>query len=888
MKKRLMILIISLSSYFIITMTMEIKEDLEKHASWKEFFNRLDSNRNQTAQKIIMIDDLKKNEFFNKLKKEFMDAASNIDKEKKDDNSLLNNKWTYSRALLKGENRINTKENRFQYCNYKNTEIKDINNHEKPLYTGTFAHLSQVKKYNINSNNFEKLNITTGIIYGTVINFATNKSPWFLYYINQDYNKYKFNIKLEETDSDKQKAKKIKILMEELYSDINRRIFDIFDTAFTLAQKNKKSDLMIKIPNIAMEKFLKGIEDTPIASFIVGCYYNSFIRNFENFFTRKNTYNIDTFKIIFVDDSVNNIMNNTLRHEINRYIAAQKVTDEIKIAFENFFITNNKNTDMFTLEEDIQENNNNQIIIFVREEDEQEVYLEGCYSKTNPLDTQFLGIRKENDLSCSFLVFTEAPSFAELYPYLLAKDKTVFEKVQKAQPSANKLLDSLSIKTDQYINDIKKKADGIISLFHQDHANYIEKIQIENNIITLPRLNAFISGEVTKQNNGGDRFNKQTSPMLIICIEHKRFEDIFIAALKKLMTENTNVVTIDIDSYLEKIKDSFLKKPIENLIHKSIYNIIKNKTLHMEKILFKYTKFYDHIIHNLLLEYYNDPYTNKAMRIHLLEKIQQRIENFTTFEKNVIPDYSFQEYLKLDFNIITNNDIDKNELDQFIKYIENINSQPQEININKNILPSVKKDILPINNDIYQITIPIEQELAQTLNRATDIKILIDFIFKKNNCDKQKTEQIMKKTASQPGYMAFENDLMQHIIGYRLYIVPNDQMKCLIIAPPCTEGVIKNPIPLNGDNSNQLINAIQSQHDTDTIKRRRESYIKAIENIFIYNKKFSLLPFHILVSLGGLGVGILLVVVLKYGFNMKTENIQNFFLKNIFTKKNSN
>jgi len=193
------------------------------------------------------------------------------------------------------------------------------------------------------------------------------------------------------------------------------------------------------------------------------------------------------------------------------------------------------------------------------------------------------------------------------------------------------------------------------------------------------------------------------------------------------------------------------------------------------------------------------------------------------------------------------------------------------------------------NPSTYQITIPINNEVIDTLYKGNILKYLKESIFQLNNKNRIQTAEIIREQANQSReYKELENNLLNSIIGYRLYILPSNTLLVPTQQRPMVEPLINQAITLETNDSIELITRITEQDNIDRIKSRRASYSTEIANIFTYNKKFSLLPFHILMGLSGLGIGILLVIVLKYGFNMNTENIPNSFISKIFTKKNSN
>jgi hypothetical protein len=247
----------------------------------------------------------------------------------------------------------------------------------------------------------------------------------------------------------------------------------------------------------------------------------------------------------------------------------------------------------------------------------------------------------------------------------------------------------------------------ITSRVKSNQDNYHNKIEIKKTIITLPKLNAFISEALT-------------------------FEDIFIAALKKLTTENSNVVIIDIDSFLEKIKpqinDNFLETKIERLIHKSIYDIINNNTLNLQNILFKYTKFYYNIINDEINRYHDNHHYNENIRINFLNNIAKYIKYFKTYENNIIiPDDTYKNYPNVDFDAIYTDNID------MIHTIKNDHKKKLE-----NIKDHQKQKASKSSNNIYQITFPID---TIPLERNDLIKLInINKTKKRINLNNQEIE----------------------------------------------------------------------------------------------------------------------------------------------------
>jgi len=504
----------------------------------------------------------------------------------------------------------NSNQTNIRFCNSQTILLKDEK--EKYDYHGAYAHLWNAYKYEENA--FKNFDITTGIVHREGINFHETSSKSFMHYINSPrHGEYEFQIENKNTDPAKKKEL-IKKKIEELYTDINRRIFDIFTAAFTLAQTNNKSELHIQIPYVGIGNDLQGIQDTPIEPLIIGCYYSSFIHNFEYFFINKQNYKVDNFKITFLDDdNTDNIMNQNLSNEVSRYIKQKKPNVSIAEAFKNNFITSQQTLPKQTL---LKQSNNQKILILV-------------HSKSDLLNRKD---QTEDDLIIP--ADSEYPKiyFPQSLPQIDTSSLPKEDSNEFYMPPDIQTTPSINI--DQYINIMKTNfKDSIVSMFMPEQDKYNNTITIENNTITLPNLTAFISGEVTAENNQEDRFKGKNQPSLKICIEYKRFQDILITALNKLMTENTDEVTIDIDAFLMKIKNQSLENCIEKLIQKSILNIIQDKKLNTKKILFKYSKFYYNIINCELIPYNTEPIFTRENKIKLLKNIKKKQKHSKNLKK---------------------------------------------------------------------------------------------------------------------------------------------------------------------------------------------------------------------------------------------------------------
>jgi hypothetical protein len=250
---------------------------------------------------------------------------------------------------------------------------------KKPFYTGALAHLCDAYQYMPNTQSFDLIkNISTGIVHSAGISFEPEASIWYNYHLKTNNN-------------------------NELYNDINRRVFDIFGSAFELAKKNNLYTLYINMPCIGIEN------EEEISCF----YYQSFINNFEYFFNNKNQYNINSFTIIFGgQDATANIKNQSLTKLLNEHIFKIKDNQALQDAFKNNFLTNIDPANLFNLKS-VDMNIKNTLCVFVTndymgdknlEQQSQNLPLYGVYPIVIPqiitttplLPLLTLGLQEEN------------------------------------------------------------------------------------------------------------------------------------------------------------------------------------------------------------------------------------------------------------------------------------------------------------------------------------------------------------------------------------------------------------------------------------------------------------------------------------------------------------
>jgi len=453
---------------------------------------------------------------------------------------------------------------RYIRIQHDDEELTDYN--KKPLYIGSYAHISPAYSYNQDEKKFVPINdITTGIIHSAGISFETNQSPWYNYYKKTGY--------------------------QELYNDINYRIFDIFGAAFQLAKKNNKNTLYIKMPYIGLGNFLRLYEDKPEEYFVSSFYCQSFINNFEYFFNKKKEYGIDQFTIFFGDgDETYNAKNKSLKKLVNNYINEKKLSKELKDAFENNFITDIDTVDTFNLK-GIERRNNNAICLFVRAGDEYANYLNGGIADKS-LEQKWLGLPTYG--TYPEIVFPEIIATGPFTPLLalqLPKENIIVNKTPE-------FFETINNKAYDY-NNIKEKIQTPYRHIIRSIEDSINECTInkDKKEIILCHISNFVSAFLKDLNNDGINYGRgqdsSDTKKLDLFLDQNNFFYFFHDLLEKIkQTANTDKLTIDMDSLFDGLNE-IKNLPIYNNFKKLIRNtitLISKENLY-PNIQFKYTHY---------------------------------------------------------------------------------------------------------------------------------------------------------------------------------------------------------------------------------------------------------------------------------------------------------